>query len=156
MSEVQTWDSDEERRRATEPRRYEGWDDSTGDPDTVRRFAIPPYRWVTVEKSRFPGAVGRETSPEADRAAAGPGRQEESQTRAWDIDELVEEADWEHDYGRTPYENTIALARALPDDTPDGVIVEASFKFIMGMGRAVTPRAIEYAREREDLPEDDR
>lgn len=79
-----------------------------------------------------------------------------SEVQGWDIDELAAEADWEHSYDRTPYENTVAFVKAIPDDTPDQVIVEASFKFIMGMGRAVTPRALEYARERGDLPEVDR
>ena len=49
---------------APETRHYEGWDDSTDDPDTERRFAVPPYRWVTVDKARFPERWERENAEE--------------------------------------------------------------------------------------------
>lgn len=48
-------------------RRYEGWDDSTDDPDTVRRFAVPPYRWVTVDKAEHAEAWRRHAPAEFDR-----------------------------------------------------------------------------------------
>jgi hypothetical protein len=47
--------------------RYEGWNDSPEDPDLVRRFAIPPFRWETVEKARFPERWRREDREEFER-----------------------------------------------------------------------------------------
>lgn len=45
-------------------RRFEGWDDSPEDPDLVRRFAVGPMKWETVEKARFPERWERETPAE--------------------------------------------------------------------------------------------
>lgn len=51
-------------------RRYEGWDDSGEDPETVRRFAIPPYRWVTVDKAEHAEEWRRREPEEFDRRAS--------------------------------------------------------------------------------------
>lgn len=49
---------------APETRHYEGWDDRDTNPDEVRRFAVPPYQWVVVPKSRFPAKWERENPEE--------------------------------------------------------------------------------------------
>lgn len=67
-------------------------------------------------------------------------------TRDVDIDAL----DWEHSYDRTPYENLRALVHELPDDTPDYVIVDFSFRYIMGLGPSTTPRVLATIRSREE------
>jgi hypothetical protein len=57
-----------------------------------------------------------------------------------------EDLEWQHSYDRTPYDNLKALVEELPDDIPDRVIIEFSFRHIAALGPGVTPKALERIR----------
>jgi hypothetical protein len=66
------------------------------------------------------------------------------------IEAVPEDLEWEHSYDRTPYHNLKALVEELPDDTPDRVIIEFSFRYIAALGPGVTPKALERIRREGD------